>query len=277
MNTQASQSIPVYVLNLARATDRRVSITNHLSRSGIQFEFIEAIDGNTLSPEELNTLLPEQNRYAPGVIGCYLSHLKAYKTIIDRKIEIALILEDDALLNDNFTTAIKNGLINTSFDFCLLDSDRVSENIPVYYDIDSKQIIFPGFYAYKTNVAPALLHAYLVTNQGAAKRLACALPIMKPIDIHTYLPIKLNILCMVSPKGANVSELSRQSYTSNRNETSQLPLGKLRNHTLFYKLRDTLKFEYIIGMLAIPKLKQCKLLDPKRRWRPMPPGRNIKL
>ncbi len=51
--------------------------------------------------------LPAQRRFArrflfrppPGQIGCYLSHFKAYRALLDSGDESALILEDDAELS----------------------------------------------------------------------------------------------------------------------------------------------------------------------------------
>jgi glycosyl transferase family 25 len=47
----------------------------------------------------------------PSEIGCTLSHLKAFKYIIDNKLEAACILEDDVILGPRFIQFIES--INT--------------------------------------------------------------------------------------------------------------------------------------------------------------------
>lgn len=43
-----------------------------------------------------------------GQIGCYLSHRKAWQEIVDRKLDYAIILEDDFTIDDSIHTAIAN-------------------------------------------------------------------------------------------------------------------------------------------------------------------------
>jgi len=210
------------------------------------------------------------------VIGCYLSHISAYELLVRENIPVALILEDDARLNPSIAQAIKHGVLQfTDFDYCLLDCDDCSEETPAYYDPDSRRQIFDGFPVYETNVGPALLHAYLMTRNGAERRLSHAWPIRKPVDVYSALPYRPHIVVCVDPKGAYVSEHSRQSFTSNRNETDTLRLRFLRNLPWFHKLKDWLRLKPIKGRLRVKELKRSGILPSERRWLPLPSGRNI--
>jgi GR25 family glycosyltransferase involved in LPS biosynthesis len=269
------QQIPIFVISLARAPERRASIELHLKELGLSYEVVNAVDGKLLPVEEQQKLLAPGVSYVPGVIGCYLSHVGVYQEIVKRSIPIALVLEDDARLNRAIVPALKAGSVATNFDYCLLDCDDVSEDIPAYYDPDSRQLLTDGFPIYETNVGPALLHAYLMTQEGARKRIAHAWPIEKPVDVYHHLRYRPDIRVCVNPKGAWVSEYSRQSFTSERNETAPLRLKFLRQFSSYFKLRDWLKLKPIKGLLAISQLKRQGVLAPDRRWRPMPSGRNI--
>lgn len=61
------------------------------------------MNGKDLLEDEINILSKDfyQHGMTHGVLGCSLSHIKIYKKMVEDDIEIALILEDDALLTEN--------------------------------------------------------------------------------------------------------------------------------------------------------------------------------
>lgn len=94
----------VYVISLARAKERRKSITKQLNRLHCDYTIIDAVDGYALSQEEILTLadpeaIARAPRYLnPGQIGCSQSHLNCYGRIAKEDRNYALILEDDMIL-----------------------------------------------------------------------------------------------------------------------------------------------------------------------------------
>lgn len=75
----------IFVINLARSTERLANSQRQLAAHGLSFERIDAVDGATLSQAQLNShysaSLNKQNYHYPlsvGQIGCYLSHRKAW-------------------------------------------------------------------------------------------------------------------------------------------------------------------------------------------------------
>lgn len=94
----------VYAINLERSVERRKHIVRQLEKRRLNYELIEAVDGGKLTDEELNRLCDmEEAKRRPhkltvGALGCALSHLKAYEKMLADGEEIALILEDDAVL-----------------------------------------------------------------------------------------------------------------------------------------------------------------------------------
>lgn len=83
----------VYLINLKRRPDRLHKMKQSLNKLNIQYELIEAIDGNELT---INSNINKP------IIGCHLSHLKVYKDALSKKYEKPLILEDDLLFLKNF-------------------------------------------------------------------------------------------------------------------------------------------------------------------------------
>jgi glycosyl transferase family 25 len=98
----------VFVINLPEDVERRCAIDEQLGRLGLTYEVLPATRGKLLSSEErragydeLRFVRNEGRPALPGELGCALSHIAAYRLIVDRRISHALILEDDAWLNPN--------------------------------------------------------------------------------------------------------------------------------------------------------------------------------
>ncbi len=100
---------PIFVISLARATERRADICHRLDSAGVSHEIVDAVDGATLDLTELaGRLNPKKYRVKfryqllCGEIGCYLSHYNLWRRIVDEKIESAVVLEDDAVWDEDF-------------------------------------------------------------------------------------------------------------------------------------------------------------------------------
>ena len=94
----------VFVINLDRAPDRLKRIDLHLKRLGIKYERIQAVDGKTLTKNEIRASTTKHCGMfcTKGAIGCALSHKAAWKLAVDRRLKQFLVLEDDAHLTKDF-------------------------------------------------------------------------------------------------------------------------------------------------------------------------------
>ena len=75
---------PTWVINLKRSPERRRYITAHLHELGLPFELIEAVDGWSLTPQQLAAAYSAERRFiycveslAFGEVGCSLFTSKA--------------------------------------------------------------------------------------------------------------------------------------------------------------------------------------------------------
>jgi len=121
----------VYVINLKRRSDRKAALLKEYPH--IDFTFIEAIDGKSIDvPKEISKGNIHSVFYDPngilttGVIGCALSHKKAWDQALADGVENALFLEDDILLKDIF---------NESKSFTLSYQEILKEIEEYDYDI----------------------------------------------------------------------------------------------------------------------------------------------
>jgi GR25 family glycosyltransferase involved in LPS biosynthesis len=97
----------VYVINLKRRSDRKTALLKEYPH--IDFTFIEAIDGKSIDvPKEISKGNIHSTFYDPngiltaGVLGCALSHKKAWDQALTDGVENALFLEDDIVIKDIF-------------------------------------------------------------------------------------------------------------------------------------------------------------------------------
>ena len=105
----SAMDIPVYVISLARALERRANISGRLGDAKVQYEIVDAVDGKTLALEKLGNRLQNdlaykryQHRLTKNEIGCFLSHYNLWERMLSERTPCALILEDDACWKPGF-------------------------------------------------------------------------------------------------------------------------------------------------------------------------------
>jgi len=102
-----------FVISMTRSVERRRDVITHLNSLKIDFNIVDAVDGSSLSKDFIGqtneaALRGEIGRtLSPGEIGCALSHLGIYRTIVDEGGGPYLILEDDVELSRAFMEIIK--------------------------------------------------------------------------------------------------------------------------------------------------------------------------
>ena len=95
-----------YVINMARSADRRAHMLAELDRVKVDYVVVPAVDGRDLDvsdPDVVDPAVLASDWFRPGVAGCALSHLGAYRRIVADRQDCALVLEDDVQLPDDLT------------------------------------------------------------------------------------------------------------------------------------------------------------------------------
>jgi hypothetical protein len=103
---------PIFILNLERAEERWLHTNKLMNDSALVVNRLPAIDGRKLTLNELKNVSTKIAVYLQprGVIGCYLSHRKFWKLVVDFNLSSAIVFEDDVLLVDNFKDKLINNL-----------------------------------------------------------------------------------------------------------------------------------------------------------------------
>lgn len=255
------QAIPVFVVSLKSAADRRAALKSQLDSLGVQFEWFDAIRGDELSQQYRQQVNPAGNM-SPGQLGCYLSHIHIYEKIIAQDMPVALILEDDAVLQPSVKNLIKAGCLNLDFDYCFLGSDDRGDANYVYYDSAKPNPLSTQHVAFPLSSGPYCTHAYFITLEGAKKRLSCAYPARSAIDHYHYLPYQPRLMATI-PMVAFVHELSAMSSMSSLNWSGLQTLA--RKYWWYYPLRDVMKLKTLKKWQALRHAK----LPHAGQWRPV--------
>ncbi|MBT1451903.1 glycosyltransferase family 25 protein [Glaciecola sp. XM2] len=176
--------LPIFVINLDGSDERLRNVEQQLQSIGATFERIPAVDGRIMSEEErLAHYSPKKNEVqyhkalTPGEIGCYLSHRKAWQSIIDKGLDAAIILEDDIVCQSDLTdvqTFIESGFV---FDYVKLSDHpnrpRKSSAVKMYGK--SELVTF--------DKVPVRACAQIVSATGAANLLKNTEKFGRPVDI----------------------------------------------------------------------------------------------
>lgn len=95
----------IFMINLERRPDRRLKMEQSFKEIGLTFEYVAAIDGQTLSKEYLEEIGvqylpgyadPFHNRpMTKGEVGCFLSHFWVWEKQVTDNLNEVLVLEDD--------------------------------------------------------------------------------------------------------------------------------------------------------------------------------------
>lgn len=180
---------PIFVINLARHNERRAFIKMQLEAVGLDFEFIDAFDGQLLTSEYLEKNYDSSlakttagRELTPGEIGCALSHLSVYRKIIADELPFAVILEDDALIGIQFPDVCKRVLemINPLENEAVLFVHTQKYSNWSGQKIDKTHKLFPAVNAY-------CAHGYLITQAAAKKLLEALYPVHTVADCWDYL------------------------------------------------------------------------------------------
>jgi GR25 family glycosyltransferase involved in LPS biosynthesis len=258
--------IPVFVISLGRAPDRRDAIRARLDALGVPFVLFEAVDGHAMTEEEASRLAPRRNlpmRRKPlsrTEVAIMASHLGVLRRVADEGLPFACVLEDDAVPDASFPAFLDPAWLASIGAFDLL---KLSSTGLVGSDMRTLRI---GSHAGRTLCAP--LHplyggaAYIVSVTGARRNLARTRFVVDSADVflfrHPRLDARILELrpCPVVQSGAPRLQI-RAVSTAWWRLLSWLPS---RLALLEYKPRRYLVFIRAHGLRALRKLENIPLL-----------------
>ena len=206
------EEFKVYVVNLKSDEERKKNIIYEIKKQNIKnYEIIDAVAGNKLNKNELNTLTfknknninPWNSKMSPSQIGCALSHIKIYKKFINTESKYAFVLEDAAIFLKDFENKIKNLIIkNFKYKKQIMLLSELKEFYPKAIDTkDNYEIV---------NVSNAFFtHGYIINKEAAKAIISFNFPVKTVADNF----VLFKIYCGVKITGLNPF-LLKQDTTS---------------------------------------------------------------
>ncbi|MGN7960779.1 glycosyltransferase family 25 protein [Brucella sp. 22210] len=176
-------SVPVYVINLARSRDRWERLQQSADAFSLDLRRVEAVEGKLLQPDELGNFDDAGFRRChgkiamPAEIGCYFSHIRALEVIAAALEPFAVLVEDDVLFTPAFVTFVDKATKISGWDVIKLVNHRTAAFRP-FCQVDDEFAIGRCLHGPLGSSA-----AYIVTREGAAKLLAGIRPMRVPYDV----------------------------------------------------------------------------------------------
>ncbi|MCY4195534.1 MAG: glycosyltransferase family 25 protein [Rhodobacteraceae bacterium] len=177
--------IPIFVLSLTDCHDRRAGMSESLTRIGLPFEFIDAIDGRHGLPPEYESQIDRVAARRAGrhlldaEYACALSHINVYRRIAAEKIAYALVLEDDLIPKPE----LAEYLAGKHYEDAWL-TQLYAGGIRVYVWRRQAKNLFAGYTSYLRVPEMSIdgTVATVVSYQAARHFIAHALPVDKEAD-----------------------------------------------------------------------------------------------
>ena len=176
---------PVWVVSLARATDRRAFVSTVYAELGIEPVVIDAVDGRALTDEQIDRYSEVRATFAYGrgltraEVAIALSHLALCRRMVDENVDDVVVLEDDvrptpALLDVlserwSFPADLDVLTLHSLFDWAT----------PTPVD---GRVIAGGFRVCRYARTPMGTQAYLLRRRAARRLLDVGFPVRLPAD-----------------------------------------------------------------------------------------------
>lgn len=248
----------IFLINLDIAQERLAFMQEQARRAGINLERVPGVAGAAVAERWRDQfLLPDGCIASPlnaGEVGCYASHLLVCSHIVERDLPLAVVLEDDVEVPEDFGQFI----------------DAVPDLLPPAWDIiklnnhPSRAVYSLGRVGPRHLVRfyrqPPMTGGYLISNAGARKLLVPR-PRNKPIDMEMRQPWNMDLdMFGICPRAVHQLQ-SMGSYIY------QVGGHRLRRGSHF---RDPARtFAYAVRTMGLLPTMACRLAEV---WQVLVPG-----
>ncbi|MEG1553365.1 MAG: glycosyltransferase family 25 protein [Kiritimatiellia bacterium] len=169
-----------YLINLDRSTERLAAAEAQLRTAQRVYERVSAVDGRALTFRERHRACSYGRYFVAhgcfpnkGQVGCTMSHTSVYRTMVEKQIPYALILEDDVKL---FPEAMKRAIE-------LVETVVKPENRTIWLLHNHHQTLPPeGGEGFVPMVLAHCMEAYVITLAAAQLLLEKNVPMVTMCD-----------------------------------------------------------------------------------------------
>ncbi|XP_023677671.1 procollagen galactosyltransferase 1 [Paramormyrops kingsleyae] len=188
----------MFMINLERRPDRRKRMLRSLYEQEIDCKVFPAVDGKALNASQIQALGihmlagysdPYHGRpLTRGEMGCFLSHYSVWQEIVDRGLEVSVVIEDDLRFEVFFKRRLQNLMLEVKkegldWDLIYIGRKRMQVERPEKA-VPNIHNLVEADYSYWTL-------GYVMSLQGA-KKLLKAEPLKRMLPVDEFLPIMFN-------------------------------------------------------------------------------------
>ncbi len=222
--------LPIHVISLANARERRDRARRELDAQSVDFEFFAALDGERGAElfgrcDEEAFVLHTGRLPTPGEIGCFASHKALWQRCAEFG-EPLLIMEDDFKLTAEFAAAVAAaGELVGDLGLVRLQDERRGASTPVMH--------YQGFQLERYTKPPHCTMCYAL-NPGVAGRLVgLHADFRAPVDVMMkHVWTYDNPMYCLTPYTVTGNEFSFGSIIGKRSKTSKTPAVRVRRFLL---------------------------------------------
>ncbi|KAJ1978764.1 hypothetical protein H4R33_005896 [Dimargaris cristalligena] len=219
----------IFVINLKRRTDRRAKIALQADFLGIEVKFMEAATPDTVG------FIPPYKQRSPTMSGnrlaCWRSHMNIYLEMVERKLDRALIMEDDVDMDLSLPRDLPLALAKlpeNEWDTFFVGHCSLTEK--------SHTVVDSQLGLYETS-APYCAHGYAVSRRGARRLLFHMSNAATAIDFHLIGLIKANLVKSYSFDPPRIVQPRESDNPSDIPESTDLPPNQHLKHSTLQAVR----------------------------------------
>jgi glycosyl transferase family 25 len=177
--------IPTWVISLPDAEARRRNMTARLAAAGVPFRFFDAVDGRARRlPDYIDGAQVVRTLFqTEAMLACAASHRLLHRIIAEGDADTALIVEDDAVIADDFVDVVEQALA-FDFDVFKLEGINVSKRRVTIGRVGRHEVIV-------TN-RPSVGSAAYLLRRDAARRI-CGLPVVDQTSDSVFQDTRLRL------------------------------------------------------------------------------------
>jgi glycosyl transferase family 25 len=180
----------IFVINMARSILRRGFFLSQAQIFGLtNAEIIKAVDGRTLDLDKIRSQgilqwdVHLKRDLTAGEVGCYMSHMNIWKSVLERKLKTALICEDDVVWRIDANAIVDRFMSEVPGDWDILHfHNNVRIGSGRYNDSGRRKISEYVWQGFNEGRGAA---CYAITARGASFLLSIAYPICSTVDGRT--------------------------------------------------------------------------------------------
>jgi glycosyl transferase family 25 len=186
---------------------------------------------------------PHRSHLGAGEIGCLLSHLYAWRLIVQAKAEHGLVLEDDIHLSEDFGDLIRSMSLDPE-EFCVHKLETFHANVTL---ARKPTYTFRNRRAHKLETNHGGTGAYIINKQTASHLLNYIDLFDEAIDIELFDPARRTVKNLTIYQWVPAPCIQDFLVGESKNKRSLVSnIGIDRSDVRFYSVKRSQKFEMVL-------------------------------